>query len=414
MNADEPRHRTGAHALRGARIFTGARFLDDHAVLLEGDAVAAVLPSAALPASVPCEVLPGGLLAPGFVDAQVNGGGGVLFNASPDAGALARLAAAHLRCGTTALLPTLITDRPEVMRAALDAVRAALAARTPGIVGVHLEGPFLAPARKGAHDPALIRPLTEEDFALLSGCGIAPLLLTVAAEVVPPAQIARLVQAGVIVSIGHSDADYDTVMAAAEQGARGVTHLFNAMSPLSHRAPGVVGAALDHGGLWGGIIADGHHVHPAALSAALRAKRGPARLFLVSDAMPLAGLADDTFELNGRTVTRRGGALRLADGTLAGSDLTMHAALRHAVRQLGVALDEALRMASLYPARFLGLERHGRIAPGGRADLVHLDDALALRQVWLGGRRIAPATAADGPAVPAAAAGRSRPAPRAD
>ncbi|HET9019985.1 MAG TPA: N-acetylglucosamine-6-phosphate deacetylase [Acetobacteraceae bacterium] len=394
--------RTGARALLGARIFTGARFVEDHAVLLEGGDIAAVLPRAALPPLVPCEMLPGGVLAPGFVDAQVNGGGGVLFNASPDAAALARLAAAHVRCGTTALLPTLITDRPDTMRAALAAIREAIAVPTPGIVGVHLEGPFLAPSRKGAHDPSLIRPMTEDDVALLLGCGIATLLLTVAAEVVPPPLIARLAAAGVIVSIGHSDAGYETAMTAAEHGARGVTHLFNAMSPLQHRAPGVVGAALDHGGLWGGIIADGHHVHPASLSAALRAKRGPARLFLVSDAMPLVGRVEDTFELNGRTVTRRDGALRLDDGTLAGSDLTMHAALLYTVRHLGVPLDEALRMASLYPAGFLRLDRrYGRIAAGYRADLVHLDDALALRQVWLGGRRIAP---------PAGAAARPDPA----
>jgi len=373
-------------ALIGARVFTGDRFLDGHAVLLDGDAIAGVAPLADLPAELPREALAGGVLAPGFIDVQVNGGGGVLFNASPDAASLGRLAVAHARHGSTALLPTFITDRPEHMQKAITAAQAAIAAQSPGIVGLHLEGPFLSLARKGAHDPALIRQITDADVDLILGIGIAPLLLTVAPENASPRLIRRLAEGGVIVSLGHSDASYEVAMAAAEAGARGVTHLFNAMSQFQHRAPGMVGAALDHGGLWGGIIADGHHVHPVALATALRAKRGPARLFLITDAMPLAGDPRDVFELNGRTVTRRAGALTLEDGTLAGSDLTMDAAVAFAVRHLGVPFDEALRMASVYPAEFLRLPRRGRIVPGYHADLVHLDDTLAAQKVWIAGR----------------------------
>ena len=373
-------------ALLGARLFTGERFLDDHAVLLAGGRIAGVVPIAELPADLPREALSGGVLAPGFVDAQVNGGGGVLFNATPEVPALARMAAAHARHGTTAMLPTFITDTPAHMRRAIEAARAAIAAGTPGIAGLHLEGPFISLARKGAHDSALIRPLTEADVAQLLAIGIAPLVLTVAAEAAPAPLIRRLAEGGVIVSLGHSDASYDAAMTAAEAGARGITHLFNAMSQLEHRGPGMVGAALDHGGLWVGMIADGIHVHPVALRTALRAKRGPARLFLITDAMPLAGSDEDVFELNGRRVTRRNGRLTLEDGTLAGSDLTMDAAVAFAVRNLGVPLEEALRMASLYPAAFLRLSDRGRIAPGCRADLVHLDDALAVRRVWIGGR----------------------------
>jgi N-acetylglucosamine-6-phosphate deacetylase len=374
-------------ALTGARVFTGDRFLDDHAVLLDGATIAGLAPLAGLPADMPREALDGGVLAPGFIDAQVNGGGGVLFNATPDAAALARMAAAHARHGTTAMLPTFITDRPDRMQMAIAAACEAIAAGTPGIAGLHLEGPFLSVARKGAHDPALIRPIAEADVDLLLATGVAPLLLTVAPENAAPALIRKLADAGVIVSLGHSDCDYDIAMAAAAAGARGITHLFNAMSQLQHRGPGMVGAALDHGALWGGIIADGIHVHPAALATALRAKRGPARLFLITDAMPLAGSAEEVFFLNGRKVTRHHGMLTLEDGTLAGSDLTMDAALAFTVAQLGVPLDEALRMASLYPAQFLRLDdRRGRIAPGYRADLVHLDAALAARRVWIGGR----------------------------
>jgi N-acetylglucosamine-6-phosphate deacetylase len=376
-------------ALTGARVFTGHHFLDRHAVLIEGALVAGVVPEADLAADLPRETLAGGVLAPGFIDAQVNGGGGVLFNASPDAASLGRLAAAHGRHGTTALLPTLMTDRPERMASAIAAVREAMAANCRGIAGVHLEGPFLSPSRKGAHEAESIRPMTEADVDLILGCGIAPLLLTVAPEIVPPSLIRRLAEGGVIVSLGHSDASYEVAMAAADAGARGVTHLFNAMSQLQHRAPGMVGAALAHGGLWGGIIADGHHVHPAALTTAVRAKRGPARLFLVTDAMPTAGDANDVFYLNGRKVTRRAGALTLADGTLAGSDLTMDTALAYAVAELGVPLDEALRMTSLYPAQFLRLDRQqGQIAAGCRADLVHLDAALSARKVWIAGETV--------------------------
>ncbi len=374
------------HALTGARVFTGDRFLDAHAVLLDGARVADVVPAASLPADLPREDLGGGLLAPGFLDAQVNGGGGVLFNDTPTADGAAGVAAAHRRFGTTGCLPTFITDRPEAQASAVAAVRRAMTERRPGVLGLHLEGPHLASARKGAHDPALIRPMSDADLDALLSTGLDTLLVTVAAETVTPAQVRRLVDGGVVVSIGHSDATADRVRAAADAGARCVTHLFNAMSPLLHRAPGVVGAALDDGRLWGGIIADGVHVDAIALRAALRAKRGPGRLFLVSDAMPPAGSPGDSFTLSGRTAMRRGGALSFDDGTLAGADLTMDAALRFAVGPLEQPLDEALRMASLYPAEMLGQGgMRGRIAPGSAADLVLLGDGLDARRTWIAG-----------------------------
>jgi len=373
-------------ALKGARIFTAERFMDGHAALIEDATIVGLVPEAAIPAGAQVKSLNGGLLVPGFIDAQVNGGGGVLFNATPDAASLGQLSRAHAVHGTTAMLPTFITDEAQGMRAAVDAVREAIAQSVPGIAGIHLEGPFLAKSRKGAHDPDLIRTLTDADADTLLSSGLRTVLLTLAPETVPPALIAKLAAGGVIVSLGHTDATYEVAMAAADAGARGITHLFNAMSPLLHRNPGVVGAALNHGALWCGIIADGHHVHPAALANALRAKRGPAKLFLVTDAMPTAGHAEDRFYLNGRLVTRQNGLLTLDDGTLAGSDLTMDAALRFAIDNLDVGLEEALRMASLYPAMFLGLDAtYGRIVPGYRADLVHLSHSLDVREVWIGG-----------------------------
>jgi N-acetylglucosamine-6-phosphate deacetylase len=383
-------------ALTGARVFTGETLLDDMAVVIEAGTIVRLVPEATIGPGVHVTRLDGGVLAPGFVDAQVNGGGGVLFNASPDVEGLKTIAAAHARHGTTALLPTFITDRPDGMRAAIAAVRAAMSPNrydnqdvVPGIVGIHLEGPFIAQSRKGAHDAALIRPMEAADVALLLQSGLSIVLLTVAPETVSPREIAVLARHGVIVSLGHSDASFDLALAAVAAGARGVTHLFNAMSPLGHREPGLVGATLETGDLWAGLIADGHHVDAAALRVALRAKCGPGRLFLVTDAMPTAGHDEDYFLLNGRIVTRTDGRLTLADGTLAGSDLTMDKAVRFAVERLRLDLGEALRMASLYPAQFLRLDKtRGRVAAGYRADLVHLSDDLAVAGVWIGGRRM--------------------------
>jgi N-acetylglucosamine-6-phosphate deacetylase len=375
-------------ALVAPRLFNGETFCDHHALLIEGETIAAIVPRSDVPSHAAVTTLPSGLVAPGFIDAQVNGGGGRLFNETPDVDTLGAIAAAHRKHGTTALLPTYITDKPEGMRLAIAAAKAAIEEGVPGIAGIHLEGPYLSVARKGAHDPALIRPLTGEDVDLILGCGIETILLTVAPENAPNHLIRRLAQGGVIVSLGHTDTDYDTAMAAADAGATGITHLFNAMSPLQNREPGVTGAALDHGGLWAGIVADGHHVHRATLSAALRAKRAPGRLFLVSDAMPTAGDANDVFYLNGRKVTRRNGALTLDNGTLAGSDLTMDHAVRFSASHLGIDLGEVLRMASLYPAQFLKLDRRGRLAPGFRADLVHLDETLATRGLWIAGKKL--------------------------
>lgn len=376
-------------ALVGARIFTGDTTLVDHALLLADDRIVGLAPLVALPRDTRMQRLEG-LLVPGFVDVQVNGGGGVLFNDDPSLDGLNTIASAHARHGSTALLPTFITDRPEAMRAAIKAVQAAIEARTPGIAGLHLEGPFLSPARRGAHDPALIRPMTEEDMVLILECGIEHLLLTVAPEIVLPDQIERLVRAGVTVSLGHSDADADTVFAAIDAGATGVTHLFNAMSQMTGRAPGLVGAALERGEIWAGLIADLHHVDPIMLRIAMASKRLPGRLMLVTDAMPLAGVEleddEDEFLLNGRTVRREDGRLTLADGTLAGSDLTMDRAVAHAAFDLDLPVEEALRMASLYPAKFMRMEHtHGRLEAGRAADLVLLDNELCCQRCWRNG-----------------------------
>jgi N-acetylglucosamine-6-phosphate deacetylase len=380
---------TKRFALAGADIFDGSHRRRGDVLVVENGRIAAICAMTDLAAGTRVKNLNGGLLAPGFIDLQVNGGGGVMLNDAPSVASIRTIADSHARFGTTSLLPTLITDRPDITAATLAAGRDASAEGVAGFLGIHLEGPFLSPARKGAHDPSLIRPIAASDLDMLKTAGLPHLLLTVAAETVPPDMLRRLVDMGIVVSIGHSNADFETARAAFAAGARGVTHLFNAMSPLGHRAPGVVGAALESGDVWCGIIADGHHVHPAVIATAVRSKRGPGRIMLVTDAMATAGAECNEFHLMGRQVRRNAGRLTLDDGTLAGSDLTMIEAVRFAVFHVGLALEEALRMASLYPAAFLGIaDRYGVLAPGSRADIVHLTDSLDIAAVWRSGTTI--------------------------
>jgi N-acetylglucosamine-6-phosphate deacetylase len=324
------------------------------------------------------------VLVPGFVDLQVNGGGGALLNDDVALATIRTIAAAHRRCGTTAILPTLITDAPHKTKALI--ALAAEALTIPGIAGFHLEGPFLATTRKGAHDAALIRQPTADDIADLAALAShGPTLVTLAPERISDAHIKALHAAGVTIAAGHSDATADQLAHAASLGLSGVTHLFNAMSQISARAPGVVGGTLDHAALLAGIIADGHHVADANLRLALRLL-GRDRLFLVSDAMPTAGSAMTTFNLQGRRITLTDGRLTDAAGTLAGAHLTMIEAVRHMLR-IGVDLETALVMATRTPARFLKLaKRYGAIATGARADMVALrGDGLAVHEVWVDG-----------------------------
>jgi N-acetylglucosamine-6-phosphate deacetylase len=374
----------------GASVFDGARLHAGAALVAEHGRVAAIVPADEAPDGDRVR-LDGGVLAPGFVDLQVNGGGGVLFNARPDLDGLRAICEAHGALGTTALLPTLITDTPEVTRAAIEAGVAAAKARLPGFLGLHLEGPHLDVRRKGAHDRALIRPMTADDLAVLldAAARLPALLVTLAPESATPEQIARLAAAGVVVSLGHTDTAAARARAAFAAGARMVTHLFNAMSQLGNREPGLVGAALDAEGVRAGLIADGIHVAPECLRVALAAKRGADGIFLVTDAMPVAGTDLVEFELNGRRILRRDGRLTLADGTLAGADIDFPGALRVLV-EVGATLPQALRMATAAPAAAIGAaDRCGSLAPGVPADLVHLDEALGLRGVWRAGRPVA-------------------------
>jgi N-acetylglucosamine-6-phosphate deacetylase len=366
-----------ASAFVNARVLTAEGFRDDVAVLVENGIIAAIVAAddARVRDAEPCD-LDGGFLLPGFIDCQVNGGGGVLFNDAPTVETIRRIGTAHRRFGTTGFLPTLISDDVDVMRKAIAAVDAAIAEGVPGVLGIHLEGPYLAAARRGVHDAARFRVPDAAEIEIASSLRNGRTVLTIAPECVALDAIREFVRRGVIVCAGHT-------AAALDAGVRGFTHLYNAMSPLTSREPGVVGAALEDVASWCGIVVDGHHVHPASLRVALAAKpRG--KVFLVTDAMPPVGGDTDTYALGGVTVTCRDGRCETPDGVLAGSALDMASALRNTVRSLAVPLDEASRMASTYPAEFLGVaENRGHIAPGMRADFVELGNDLLVRRTWI-------------------------------
>jgi N-acetylglucosamine-6-phosphate deacetylase len=333
--------------------------------------------------------LAGALLLPGFVDTQVNGGGGVLFNDTPDVATIEAIGRAHRRFGTTSFLPTLISDDLQAVASAIAAVDAAIAAGVPGVEGVHIEGPFINDARKGTHYSAHIRPLEPEHVALLSSLRHGRTLLTLAPEQANAETLVRLREAGVVLSAGHTNATEAQIRNALAHGLRGFTHLFNAMSPLQNREPGTVGAALDDPESWCAIIVDGWHVHPVTLRIALAAKRHE-RFMLVTDAMPSVGTTLSSFQLQGKRIDVVDGRCLDEQGTLSGSALDMASAVRNAVRMLGLPLATAVRMASTYPAEFLGLgDRIGRIAPGYRANLVLADAELRILDTWIDGRRAA-------------------------
>ena len=328
-----------------------------------------------------------GTLVPGFFDIQVNGGGGVLFNDDPSVEAIAAIGAAHRPFGTTAFLPTLVSDDLSKVSVAIRAVDGAIEAGVPGVAGIHLEGPFLNAEKKGIHDAGKFRRLERAHLDLLCSLKNGVTLVTLAPELTAPELITELAARGVVVSAGHTAATYEQTMASVAAGVTGFTHLFNAMTGFESRAPGAVGAAFDTPETWAGLIADGHHVHPAALRQATRAK-GVDKSILVTDAMPSVGSDALEFWLGGERITAEGGRCTNATGVLAGSDLDMASAVRFAAERVGVGLEAALVMASRSPATFMGLDHQlGSIAPGKGADFVLLDESCRVFSVWIAGQR---------------------------
>ena len=373
-------------ALTNGRLLTGEGIVSGQVLLLSGPRIEAL----AQPQDPRCSDavivdLEGQLLLPGFIDVQVNGGGGVLFNDDPSPESIHAIGAAHRRFGTTGFLPTLISDDLDTIGRAITAVQSCLDAGLPGVLGIHIEGPFLNSARRGVHDERHLRVLDASVLSLLCRLRAGRTMLTLAPEMTTPEIIATLAAKGLLVSAGHSEASFAETTAAIAHGLRGFTHLFHAMARLDAREPGIVGAALYDADTWCGIIVDGHHVDPIMLKLALRCKRHE-RFMLVSDAMPTVGSSKSTFVLQGRTIRVVDGICRDENGTLAGTALDMATAVRNAVSLLGLDIAEAARMASEYPAEFLGLGHElGRIAPGYRANLVLMDDECHVHKTWIEG-----------------------------
>ncbi|PKR59397.1 N-acetylglucosamine-6-phosphate deacetylase [Thalassospira lohafexi] len=374
-----------AFAITNARIFDGTDFLDGKSVIVRDGNVDKIVDAAALPADLTVIDGNGQMLAPGLIDVQVNGGGGVLLNDQPTVDGVRAIMQAHRKYGTTAMLPTLITDHRGKMETAITAVTDAIDAGVPGIVGIHLEGPYLNPERKGVHSADIIRPMENDAIELLTRLPNGRILVTMAPEKAAKGTIKTLADKGVLVCAGHTAGNYAHIQSAIDEGLRGFTHLFNAMSPMTHREPGVAGAAMADDTTWCGLIADGYHVHPAVLKVAIHAK-ATGKIMLVTDAMPTVGADDKRFTLGGEEIIAADGRCALADGTLAGSDLDMISAVKNCVEMVGLDLGEALRMASLYPAEFLKLDdKMGRIAPGYQADMILFDDAFNVSRSWING-----------------------------
>lgn len=372
-------------ALANAKILSPNGWLENHAVLLDGERIERIVAAGNVPKDAHIADLGGNILLPGFIDVQVNGGGGVLFNGEPTVAGVTAIMDAHRQFGTTGMLPTIISDDLEVVAEAIAAVDAAISAGVPGILGIHIEGPFLSQARKGAHNAGKFRTLDDKADVLLSSLKYGKTLVTLAPEETTPDMIQKLVANGVTLSMGHTNATYGEAHTGLDAGITGFTHLYNAMSQMTARDPGVVGAALADTSSYAGIIADTHHVAHASLTAAIRAK-GVDHIMLVTDAMPSVGTADKSFALSGTAVTVSGGKCVLANGTLAGSDLDMASAVRNARDWLGLRLSDGARMASSVPAAFLGLsDTHGSIEAGKHANFTLVDKQLNVLNTWING-----------------------------
>lgn len=377
------------HAYTNAQIFTRQRLQSGCALLVERGIITGLVNENEIPEGSLIVDLEGTRLVPGFIDLQVNGGNGFLFNDSPTLDTVRAIAEAHYQFGTTALLPTLISDELDIVERGIIAIEQAISAGVPGVAGIHIEGPFLNVERRGIHSRDKIRRGDRDAMKVLRSVDGGATLVTLAPECVPAEQVAHLRDSGMIVCAGHTNATFDEMMNAFNAGVAGVTHLFNAMPPLLNRAPGAVGAALLHSESWCCIIVDGKHVHPAALQVAIRAKGGHQRFILVTDAMPTVGQSDKHFTLNGEHVMVVDGVCQNDDGTLAGSDLNMAKAVANAQSMLGVSLAQAVEMAAFNPAQFLGLSHQmGDLGVGKRANMVRLSPSGEVLSTWIDGQKV--------------------------
>ena len=374
-------------ALLGSQIFCGERFYDDHALLVEGKSIVDIVDKNNTPDNFNKIELDQGILAPGFIDLQVNGGGGVLFNNSPNKESLNTIIKAHQFFGTTSVMPTVISDSLEVLEQCIKTVTEEIK-NNSSLLGIHIEGPFFNTKYRGVHQKQYISTINSDYLNLFESLKGFPVMLTLAPECISSQQLKHLTSLGIKTLAGHSDATYDELDDAIKNGLDGFTHLFNAMGQISAREPGVVGSALHFENTFASIIVDLHHVHPSLIQLAYQLKP-KGKLFFISDSMATINHGKPSFELYDEVVNESDGRLVNSEGKLAGSSITQIDAVKNAYQKCNIPLNQALAMASRYPAEYLGIENHlGSLKPGYRADLVHFDSNFKVHNVWVSGKQI--------------------------
>ena len=374
-------------ALLGSQIFCGERFYDDHALLVEGKSIVDIVDKNNTPDNFNKIELDQGILAPGFIDLQVNGGGGVLFNNSPNKESLNTIIKAHQFFGTTSIMPTVISDSLEVLEQCIKTVTEEIK-NNSSLLGIHIEGPFFNTKYRGVHQKQYISTINSDYLNLFESLRGFPVMLTLAPECISSQQLKHLTSLGIKTLAGHSDATYDELDDAIKNGLDGFTHLFNAMGQISAREPGVVGSALHFENTFASIIVDLHHVHPSLIQLAYQLKP-KGKLFFISDSMATINHGKPSFELYDEVVNESDGRLVNSEGKLAGSSITQIDAVKNVYQKCNIPLNQALAMASRYPAEYLGIENHlGSLKPGYRADLVHFDSNFKVHNVWVSGKQI--------------------------
>ena len=374
-------------ALLGSQIFCGERFYDDHALLVEGKSIVDIVDKNNTPDNFNKIELDQGILAPGFIDLQVNGGGGVLFNNSPNKESLNTIIKAHQFFGTTSIMPTVISDSLEVLEQCIKTVTEEIK-NNSSLLGIHIEGPFFNTKYRGVHQKQYISTINSDYLNLFESLKGFPVMLTLAPECISSQQLKHLTSLGIKTLAGHSDATYDELDDAIKNGLDGFTHLFNAMGQISAREPGVVGSALHFENTFASIIVDLHHVHPSLIQLAYQLKP-TGKLFFISDSMATINHGKPSFELYDEVVNESDGRLVNSEGKLAGSSITQIDAVKNAYQKCNIPLNQALAMASRYPAEYLGIENHlGSLKPGYRADLVHFDSNFKVHNAWVSGKQI--------------------------
>ena len=374
-------------AITGSKLFNGLDFIEHKALLIDGQNIAGIVNEDDIPTDFKVQKLDGGILSPGFIDLQVNGGGGKLFNNSPDNESLNTIISAHQYFGTTSIMPTVISDSLNILQKCTDTISNEIK-NNHSLLGIHIEGPFFNVKYRGVHQKQYINTINASYLSLFEKLDKFPVMLTLAPECISIKQLKHLKSLGFKILAGHTDASYDQLEEAIKYGLDGFTHLFNAMGQISAREPGVVGSALDFDKTSASIIVDLHHVHPSLINLSFKLKP-KGRLFFVSDSMATINHGEPSFELYDEVVSESKGRIINSEGKLAGSSITQIDAIKNAYQKCNIPLASAISMATLYPAEYLGVADHiGQLKKGCRANLTHFDSDFHVHNVWLAGKQI--------------------------